>query len=74
MVAAGYGTTLIPALAAGAAQDSGIVLRPLAARTGRIVRLVWRARSPRQAALAAVGEVIEARLRGFAVAAAAGAI
>jgi hypothetical protein len=35
---------------------------------------VWRARSPRQAALAAVGEVIEARLRGFAVAAAAGAI
>jgi LysR family hydrogen peroxide-inducible transcriptional activator len=74
MVAAGYGTTLIPALAAGAAQDAGIVLRPLAARTGRIVRLVWRARSPRQAALAAVGEVIEARLRGFAVAAAAGAI
>jgi len=74
MVAAGYGTTLIPALAAGAAQDAGIVLRPLAARTGRTVRLVWRARSPRQAALAAVGEVIEARLRGFSLGAAAGAI
>ena len=74
MVAAGYGTTLIPALAAGAAQDAGIVLKPLAARTGRTVRLVWRARSPRQAALAAVGEVIAGRLRGFALAAAAGAI
>ncbi len=74
MVAAGYGTTLIPALAAGAAQDAGIVLRPLAARTGRTVRLVWRARSPRQAALVAVGEVIEARLRGFSLGAAAGAI
>lgn len=74
MVAAGYGTTLIPALAAGAAQDAGIVLRPLAARTGRTVRLAWRARSPRQAALAAVGEVIEARLRGFSMAAAAGAV
>ncbi len=74
MVAAGYGTTLIPALAAGAAQDAGIVLKPLAARTGRTVRLVWRARSPRQAALAAVGEVIAGRLRGFAEAAAAGAI
>jgi LysR family hydrogen peroxide-inducible transcriptional activator len=74
MVAAGYGTTLIPALAAGAAQDAGIVVRPLAARTGRTVRLVWRARSPRQAVLAAVGEVIAGRLRGFAEAAAAGAI
>jgi LysR family hydrogen peroxide-inducible transcriptional activator len=74
MVAAGYGTTLIPALAAGAAQDAGIVLRPLAAQTGRTVRLVWRARSPRQAAMAAVGEVIAGRLRGFAEAAAQGAI
>lgn len=74
MVAAGYGTTLIPALAAGAAQDAGIVLRPLAQRTGRTVRLAWRARSPRQAALAAVGEVIAARLRGFSMAAAAGAV
>lgn len=74
MVAAGYGTTLVPALAAGAAQDAGIVLRPLAARTGRTVRLAWRARSPRQAAMAAVAEVIAARLRGFAERAAEGAI
>lgn len=74
MVAAGYGTTLIPALAAGAAQDAGIVVRPLAAPAGRTVRLVWRARSPRQAVLAAIAEVIAGRLRGFAQAAAAGMV
>lgn len=64
MVAAGYGTTLIPGLAAGAAQDAGIVLRPLARPAGRIVRLVWRARFPRRGAIEAVGEVIAGRLRG----------
>jgi LysR family hydrogen peroxide-inducible transcriptional activator len=74
MVAAGYGTTLIPALAAGAAQDSGIVLRPLVAQAGRTVRLVWRARFPRRAALDAVGDVIAKRLSGFARGAAAGTI
>ena len=66
MVAAGYGTTLIPGLAAGAAQDAGIVLRPLAARVGRTVSLAWRAHFPRRAAAEAVGDVIAARLRGFA--------
>jgi LysR family transcriptional regulator, hydrogen peroxide-inducible genes activator len=66
MVAAGYGTTLIPGLAAGAAQDAGIVLRPLAARAGRTVRIAWRARFPRRAAVEATGEVIASRLRGFA--------
>ena len=66
MVAAGYGTTLIPGLAAGAAQDAGIVLRPLAARAGRTVRIAWRAHFPRRAAVEAVGEVIATRLRGFA--------
>lgn len=65
MVAAGYGTTLIPGLAAGAAQDVGIVLRPLAARAGRTVRMAWRARFPRREALEAVGEIIATRLRGF---------
>jgi LysR family hydrogen peroxide-inducible transcriptional activator len=69
MVAAGYGTTLIPGLAAGAAQDAGIVLRPLAAdagRTvGRTVRIAWRAHYPRRAAVVAVGDVIAARLHGF---------
>jgi LysR family hydrogen peroxide-inducible transcriptional activator len=74
MVAAGYGTTLIPGLAAGAAQDAGIVLRPLAARTGRTVRIAWRAHFPRRAAAEAVGDVIAARLRGFAEGAAAGMV
>jgi LysR family hydrogen peroxide-inducible transcriptional activator len=69
MVAAGYGTTLIPGLAAGAAQDAGIVLRPLAARAGRTVRIAWRAHFPRRAAVEAVGKVIATRLRGFAEAA-----
>jgi len=68
MVAAGYGTTLIPGLAAGAAQDAGIVLRPLAARAGRTVRIACRAQFPRRAAVEAVGEVIATRLRGFAAA------
>jgi len=74
MVAAGYGTTLIPGLAAGAAQDAGIVLRPLAAHAGRTVRLAWRRRFPQRAALDAVGDVIANRLRAFAARAAAGAV
>ena len=65
MVAAGYGTTLVPGLAAGAAEDVGIVLRPLKARAARTVRIVWRAHFPRSGAVEAVGEVIGARLRGF---------
>jgi LysR family hydrogen peroxide-inducible transcriptional activator len=68
MVAAGYGTTLIPGLAAGAAEDVGIVLRPLAARAGRTVRIAWRAHFPRHAAVEAVGDVISKRLSGFAAA------
>jgi LysR family hydrogen peroxide-inducible transcriptional activator len=74
MVAAGYGTTLIPGLAAGVAQDAGIVLRPLAARAGRTVRIAWRTSFPRRAAVDAVAEVIATRLRGFAAGAAAGAV
>jgi LysR family hydrogen peroxide-inducible transcriptional activator len=74
MVAAGYGTTLIPGLAAGAAQDAGIVLRPLAVQTGRVIRIAWRAHFPRRAAVAAVGEVIATRLRRFAAAGAAGEV
>jgi LysR family transcriptional regulator, hydrogen peroxide-inducible genes activator len=74
MVAAGYGTTLIPALAAGAAQDIGIVLRPLAARAGRTVRLAWRASFPRRPALQRVAEVITMRLQGFAAGVAEGTL
>jgi LysR family hydrogen peroxide-inducible transcriptional activator len=74
MVAAGYGTTLVPGLAAGAAQDAGIVLRPLATRVGRTVRIAWRARYPGSAAVEAVGAVIAGRLRNFAAGASAGAV
>ena len=74
MVAAGYGTTLVPGLAAGAAQDAGIVLRPLSAPSGRTVRIAWRMHFPRCAAVEAVGEVIATRLRGFAEGAAAGTV
>lgn len=74
MVAAGYGTTLIPGLAAGAAQDAGIVLRPLATRAARTVRIAWRAHFPRRVAVEAVGETIARRLRGFAEGAAAGTV
>ena len=73
MVAAGYGTTLIPGLAAGAAQDAGIVLRPLTTWTGRTIRIVWRAHYPQRAAAEAVGEVIARRLRGYAESTAADA-
>lgn len=74
MVSAGYGTTLIPGLAAGAAQDAGIVLRPLSSQAGRTVRIAWRASFPRRAALDAVGRVIASRLSGFAANAAAGTV
>jgi LysR family transcriptional regulator, hydrogen peroxide-inducible genes activator len=74
MVAAGFGTTLVPGLAAGAAQDAGIVLRPLAEPAGRTIRIVRRARYPRAAAVEAVGQVVARRLSGFATAAAAGRI
>lgn len=74
MVAAGYGTTLIPGLAAGAAEDAGLVLRPLAARAGRTIRIAWRARYPRREAAEAVGAVIAGRLRGFAAGAASGTV
>lgn len=70
MVAAGYGTTLVPALAAGAAQDSGIVLRPLVTQAGmtqagRTVQIAWRTHFPRRAAVGAVGDVVAKRLQGF---------
>ena len=72
MVAAGYGTTLIPALAAGAAEDSGIVLRPLTTQASRTIRITWRAHFPGTVTVHAVGKVIATRLRHFAEGAVAG--
>ncbi|WP_198371489.1 LysR substrate-binding domain-containing protein [Roseomonas rosulenta] len=69
MVAAGYGTTLVPGLAAGAAQDAGIALRPLAARASRTIRIAWRSAFPRRAAIEAVAQVIAERLAPYAAAA-----
>jgi LysR family hydrogen peroxide-inducible transcriptional activator len=69
MVAAGYGTTLVPGLAAGAAQDAGIVLRPLKARASRTIRIAWRAAFPRRAAVEAVARIVAERLAPFAAAA-----
>ncbi len=66
MVAAGYGTTLVPALASGAAEDAGIVLRPLVVPVGRTVRIAWRTNLARPAAVHAVGAVLIKRLGGFA--------
>lgn len=68
MVAAGYGVTLIPGLAAGAAEDAGIVLKPLSVPAGRTIRIAWRAGFPRTAAVEAVGAVIAGRLSAFAAA------
>jgi LysR family transcriptional regulator, hydrogen peroxide-inducible genes activator len=58
LVAAGYGTTLIPGLAAGLFRGRNIVLRPLKERIARTVRLASRARFPRPQALRALGKVI----------------
>jgi LysR family hydrogen peroxide-inducible transcriptional activator len=74
MVAAGYGTTLIPGLAAGVARDAGITLRPLANNTGRQINLTSRTTFPRQAALDAITTLIRNRLTRFAEAAAEGVV
>ena len=68
MVAAGYGTTLIPGLAAGAAQDAGITLVPLRRGVSRTVRIARRSAFPRRAAVDAVARVIAERLKPFSIA------
>ncbi|MFZ0743870.1 MAG: LysR substrate-binding domain-containing protein [Terracidiphilus sp.] len=58
LVAAGYGATLIPALAAGSLGQRGIALRKLAGRSARTIRLASRPSFPRPQALRAVEKVI----------------
>jgi LysR family hydrogen peroxide-inducible transcriptional activator len=58
LVAAGYGTTLIPALAAESLGRREIVLLPLAGRSKRTIRLVSRPGFPRAHALRAIEKVI----------------
>jgi len=58
LVAAGYGTTLIPALAATSLANRGIELRPLAQNSTRVIRLASRPGFPRPQALRAIEKVI----------------
>ena len=65
LVAAGYGTTLIPKLAAGLARGRKIVLRPLGERMSRTIRLATRASFPRPQAIRALGKVISQAVSAY---------
>lgn len=58
LVAAGYGTTLIPALAASSLSTRDIILRPLEGKTARTIRLASRPTFPRPQTLRALERVI----------------
>ena len=59
LVAAGYGATLIPALAADSVRRRDIVLLPLTGRSARTIRLASRPGFPRSQALRALEKVIK---------------
>jgi LysR family hydrogen peroxide-inducible transcriptional activator len=63
MVAAGYGTTLMPLLAAQAMTLRGVAVRPLAVSASRTVRVVSRKGFRRGPALEALAEVIREAAR-----------
>jgi LysR family hydrogen peroxide-inducible transcriptional activator len=65
LVAAGYGATLIPALAASSLRLRGIVLRPLAGKTSRTIRLASRPGFPRPQALRALERTIRRALKPY---------
>jgi LysR family transcriptional regulator, hydrogen peroxide-inducible genes activator len=62
LVAAGYGTTLIPALAAELFAPRNIVLLPLSERVSRTIRLASRPSFPRPQALHALEKVIRRKV------------
>jgi LysR family transcriptional regulator, hydrogen peroxide-inducible genes activator len=64
LVAAGYGATLIPALAADSVRRRDIVLLPLAGRSSRTIRLASRPGFPRPQALRALEKVIKKSIGG----------
>jgi len=64
LVAAGYGSTLIPALAASSLVQRGIALRPLAGGSCRTIRLASRPGFPRPQALRALEKVIRKAIGG----------
>src|SRR5579862_110199 len=61
LVAAGYGTTLAPQLAASSMERRGVVLRPLIGKPSRTIRLASRPTFPRPKALQALVRVIAAQ-------------
>jgi LysR family hydrogen peroxide-inducible transcriptional activator len=65
LVAAGYGATLIPALAAASLGQRGIALRPLAGGSSRTIRLASRPGFPRPQALRALEKVIRRAVRPY---------
>lgn len=58
LVAAGYGTTLIPALAVAGFEGRGVELRPLRQGSSRTIRLASRPGFPRPQALRAIAKVV----------------
>jgi LysR family hydrogen peroxide-inducible transcriptional activator len=64
LVAAGYGTTLVPSLAAPGLSGRGVELRPLAQGSTRIVRLASRPGFPRPQALRAIEKVVRRAVPG----------
>jgi LysR family hydrogen peroxide-inducible transcriptional activator len=69
LVAAGYGTTLIPSLAAKRLGARGVVLRPLSGKASRTIRLTCRRSFPRPQALKALEKVIRRTVQFRTVAA-----
>ena len=63
LVAAGYGTTLIPALACSSLCRLGIVIIPLAGKPYRTIRLASRPGFPRPQALRALEKIIRSAVR-----------
>lgn len=64
LVVAGYGTTLVPALAAESIGKRNLELRPLAGGASRAVQLVTRATYPRPQAIDAVCRVVRQVVKG----------
>jgi hypothetical protein len=62
LVAAGYGSTLVPALAAGSLRHLDIVLLPLTGDSSRTIRLASRPGFPRPQALRALEKIIRSRI------------
>jgi LysR family hydrogen peroxide-inducible transcriptional activator len=62
LVSAGYGSTLVPALAADALRHLDVVLRPLTGNSYRTIRLASRPGFPRPQALRALEQVIRSQI------------